>query len=135
MRAFPHPHVSLDTRASRVGIMGPFRISVKFLATEFAHWGNGRWRFNASGREAPPLLLRSTVSPDGVRERRRSDGFEGSWLDWVQPHWVGEEEGASAALCEVTPVSLRACTVEDFKFGQRMDKVGSRLGTDDELSC
>ena len=75
------------------------------------------------------------MSPDGIRERRQSDGFEVSWLDWIQPHWVGEEEEASAELCEVTPVSLRVRTVGDFKFGQRMDKIGSRLGTDDELSC
>ena len=48
---------------------------------------------------------------------------------------MGEEEEASAELCEVKPVSLRAWTVGVFKFGQRMDKVGSRLGTNDELSC
>jgi hypothetical protein len=32
MQAFPHPHVGLDQRAGRVGIMGLFRISVKWLA-------------------------------------------------------------------------------------------------------
>ena len=69
------------------------------------------------------------------KEGRRNDGFGGAWLGWIRPHRVGEEEEASAELCEVKPVSLRAWTVGVFKFGQRMDKVGSRPGTDDDVSC
>ena len=57
--------------------------------------------------EAPLILLRSTVSPEEVRERWRNDEFEGSWVDSIQPHWVREKEGVSAELCEVTQVCLR----------------------------
>jgi hypothetical protein len=82
-----------------------------------------------------PRKVRHAVSaeinnlPDEVRERRRNDGFGGASLGWIRPHRMGEEE-ASAELCAMKPVTLRASPVGVFKYGQ----VGSRLGTDDELS-
>ena len=44
MQAVPHPHVGLDQRAGRVGIMGPFLISVKFLAWGLCPPGEGSHR-------------------------------------------------------------------------------------------
>jgi hypothetical protein len=64
-----------------------------------------------------PVSAEINSPPDGVRERRRNNGFGGARLGWIRPHRVGKEEKASAELCEVKPVSLRAWPVGVFKFG------------------
>jgi hypothetical protein len=74
-----------------------------------------------------------------------------TYLGWVKPrrevYWMYAVMGGAIGACAVLFLCAahiflwarrrrRNCwTIGVFKFGQRMDKVGSRLGTDDELSC
>jgi hypothetical protein len=115
--------------------MGLFRISVKFLA-----WGlclPGEETHRPTPRE-PEEADSSPVSGQSLNRPLREIGaveFAGptgslapSGSEDEDDDFSLEEEGTNDARLSRSFDLVR-------KFGPRMDKVGSRLGTDDDVSC
>jgi hypothetical protein len=129
MQAVPCPHVSLDQRFGRVGIMGLFWISIKFLA-----WGLGGHRATPSEPEEAGISPASGLSLNRPLREIGAGGFARPAGSLAPIGSEDEDDGFSWEEEGANDERLRRSFGFVLRFGQRMDKVGLQSGTDGIVS-